>query len=294
MKFKSKIFCFLVVICAYNSATVNAGVLWQCDEFPGVFQTGAVFTEGGGGSRHILDANGNYGEGTPSENFDINGNHFYQVVATTASYGWYQDTIGDKWSDSDSTIELRLKVEAYATSTSDVLGLSIFSQTNGRCYGFKWGRSTATSTVARVKSIESSSIYANYNHLGSYTTYRILYYKDSQFAECYYFNTTTGEWEYLVGSSGFAIAMDSKLRFGDYSSSMGGRWSLDYIYWTPGLIPDGAIFCGSPGTTYQDVDYNHDCYITFTDLAVFASDWLNCTNPQNSGCDGNWVPLQLP
>jgi WD40 repeat protein len=42
--------------------------------------------------------------------------------------------------------------------------------------------------------------------------------------------------------------------------------------------------CGDAGTVYNSMDFNHDCYVNFKDVAQFAKQWLACTDPANSNC----------
>ena len=40
--------------------------------------------------------------------------------------------------------------------------------------------------------------------------------------------------------------------------------------------------CGDWG--YYPGDINKDCYVDFTDLAIFLSEWPNCTDLANPNC----------
>jgi hypothetical protein len=44
------------------------------------------------------------------------------------------------------------------------------------------------------------------------------------------------------------------------------------------------VKCGDPGTVYNSMDFNQDCYVNFKDVAQFAKQWLTCTDPANSNC----------
>ena len=42
--------------------------------------------------------------------------------------------------------------------------------------------------------------------------------------------------------------------------------------------------CGDNATVYLPGDINKDCYINFGDVGEFCSEWLRCTDPENSNC----------
>ena len=53
--------------------------------------------------------------------------------------------------------------------------------------------------------------------------------------------------------------------------------------------PDGVpAACGDLGTIYLPTDLDTDCYVNWGDFAVFASQWLWCTDPANGDCDQYW------
>jgi hypothetical protein len=45
---------------------------------------------------------------------------------------------------------------------------------------------------------------------------------------------------------------------------------------------DAGSNCGTAG--YLTADLNRDCYVNFQDFAIFAGQWLQCTNPVDTGC----------
>ena len=50
----------------------------------------------------------------------------------------------------------------------------------------------------------------------------------------------------------------------------------------------GPQFCGDQGTVFLDADLAPDCYVNLADLAAFVSQWLWCSNPNESNCDQYW------
>jgi hypothetical protein len=44
-------------------------------------------------------------------------------------------------------------------------------------------------------------------------------------------------------------------------------------------ITDDEAWCGQAGTVYFDADLNQDCFVDLRDFAIFASNWLRCTDP---------------
>ncbi|MBN1507209.1 MAG: hypothetical protein JW955_10210 [Sedimentisphaerales bacterium] len=49
------------------------------------------------------------------------------------------------------------------------------------------------------------------------------------------------------------------------------------------LIMDDDANCGDWG--YTEMDFNRDCYVDLSDLALFASQWLTCTDPSSGTCE---------
>ena len=64
-------------------------------------------------------------------------------------------------------------------------------------------------------------------------------------------------------------------------------YQLDNFRFELGTHPDPAS-CGDDGTVYLDSDLYQDCYTNFSDLAVFVSQWLWCSDPNESDCDVYW------
>ena len=50
-----------------------------------------------------------------------------------------------------------------------------------------------------------------------------------------------------------------------------------------GFVVYDAVNCGDWG--YMKADVNENCSVGYDDLAMFAADWLKCTNPNNENCD---------
>lgn len=65
--------------------------------------------------------------------------------------------------------------------------------------------------------------------------------------------------------------------------SNGGIWAarVDYIRFE--LVE--PLVCGDAGTVYMPGDLHPDCKIDFKDFAVFAQNWLDCTDPANTSCN---------
>ncbi|AQT68188.1 Sialidase precursor [Anaerohalosphaera lusitana] len=57
------------------------------------------------------------------------------------------------------------------------------------------------------------------------------------------------------------------------------------------LIDDDERYCGDEHTVYLAGDLNKDCYLTIDDLAIFAEDWLECSDPVNDDCIAN-IPIE--
>ena len=64
-------------------------------------------------------------------------------------------------------------------------------------------------------------------------------------------------------------------------------FDLDYIRWTDqgALLPGSPSQCAEPGTEFRQTDIDDDCYVNTGDLALFAAEWLDCTNPADPTCD---------
>ena len=47
--------------------------------------------------------------------------------------------------------------------------------------------------------------------------------------------------------------------------------------------------CGDAGTlAFKQGDLNKDCYVNMSDTLIFASAWLECTDPADSTCNKYW------
>ena len=63
----------------------------------------------------------------------------------------------------------------------------------------------------------------------------------------------------------------------------------DHTLNIPGkLIISNPEFCGDEGTVYVLSDLDLSCKVDWGDFSVFASQWLWCTDPQDSDCDQYW------
>jgi hypothetical protein len=83
------------------------------------------------------------------------------------------------------------------------------------------------------------------------------------------------------GQHGASGDIGPALLMGDQSSSYGGKVEIDYIAWTQGgYAPVDAINCD----TFLNTDLNQDCYTNLLDMADFAANWLDCTDPTNNDC----------
>ena len=79
------------------------------------------------------------------------------------------------------------------------------------------------------------------------------------------------------------------------SSAAAGTTTFDL---TLGPGEGTVIELGDPEpTTCQEVwqygygikaDFDHDCYVNWTDLALFAGGWLSCNDPNNENCTKTW------
>ncbi|MCD4831422.1 MAG: hypothetical protein K8R02_06390 [Anaerohalosphaeraceae bacterium] len=59
-------------------------------------------------------------------------------------------------------------------------------------------------------------------------------------------------------------------------------------YYEIRIITESPQQCGDAGTVYLLGDLNQDCDVNIKDMAMFASEWLLCTDP----ADGNCIPYQ--
>ncbi len=49
-------------------------------------------------------------------------------------------------------------------------------------------------------------------------------------------------------------------------------------------VSDNESWCGDASTIYLPGDINQDCYVNLADIAMFALDWLKCTNSEDPDC----------
>ena len=89
------------------------------------------------------------------------------------------------------------------------------------------------------------------------------------------------EWE-LVGKNlptRDDIDEINRLQFLTTSSGFQGRG---------GFYIDHVRVHSPPVTVYLSGDLNKDYYIDFADIAMFAEQWANCSDPNSSDCDQYW------
>ena len=82
-----------------------------------------------------------------------------------------------------------------------------------------------------------------------------------------------------------------RLIIGDPSSSViSGVVQYEYIAVdaTGAYEPDSTVpYCGQLGTVYLASDINSDCYVNLEDVAIMASNWLECTDVFMAECQDN-------
>lgn len=70
------------------------------------------------------------------------------------------------------------------------------------------------------------------------------------------------------------------MRNNDYEEGIGSNvpcWNFDNI-----RVYSREAKCGDAG--YKEFDFNQDCTVNIPDFAIFAEQWLECTDPQNINC----------
>ncbi|MBN1125146.1 MAG: hypothetical protein JXA82_09065 [Sedimentisphaerales bacterium] len=65
-------------------------------------------------------------------------------------------------------------------------------------------------------------------------------------------------------------------------SSEDERWNSMQNKTLSVYILEDDLGCGAWG--YTPMDFNRDCYVNLTDFAVFASEWMTCTDPSGGDC----------
>ena len=89
-----------------------------------------------------------------------------------------------------------------------------------------------------------------------------------------------------------SVAYDENL---DNESSRTGTISVEAVAVAGSSTKDVTVVqarnftCGDSGTVYHALDLNGDCYVDLSDIAIFISQWMWCTDPANSDCDQYWV-----
>lgn len=274
-------------LCSYSWAVSWTGTNWDADELPQDFLSGTVFSTVGSGSEII------FAEDDPSHPWG-GGFSVYRHIAVTGDYGFKKWTKPGIWDVGlNSTVEFRLKIDSFFDNKDTVFDLTVRNDDLAFVVGFKFGRST-TGTI-RIWAYEASSNYIDFDHTADFITYRFLIDNTQKLGRLYYWDEVTDQWIHLITSQWLiSHTVDSGLHWGDPSNDYAGRFGIDYIYWTQdGLILDEPLFCGSPGTQYNEYDFNADCYVDIQDFAFIAEDWLHCTDPEDSGCDVFWTSLDL-
>lgn len=69
--------------------------------------------------------------------------------------------------------------------------------------------------------------------------------------------------------------------------------SGDALFDNATLFLVAPTFCGDMNTVYLRADLNSDCDVNLADFADFAGQWLLCSDPADSACDGDWT-LPVP
>ena len=102
----------------------------------------------------------------------------------------------------------------------------------------------------------------------------------------------TGQYTlYVDDVSRGTVAMDSfpgeKSRSFTYaSSSTAGIKYIDDIKLSDGA-PETCVEALRKGYDLSG-DVNKDCYVNLVDYAMIAEDWMECNDPENDNCLGNW------
>lgn len=271
-------------LCASTFGATWTGTHWDADELPQDFMGETIFSTVGGGSEAVFAAD------NPAHPWG-GGFSVYRQIAITGAYGFWKTTKAGVWDDTDTTIEFRLKIDAFLDGKDTVMVLTVSNATEGFTAGVRFGKLFST---YRVYSYESSAKYMNFDHTAEFFTYRLLVDVSAQEGRIYYWNESISQWIHMTTSSWINAPTTSAMNWGDPSGSYAGRFGVDYVYWThDGLFLDGPLFCGSQGTQYHEYDFNSDCYVDIQDFALVVNDWLECTDPLDSRCDEFWSGLEL-
>jgi hypothetical protein len=97
------------------------------------------------------------------------------------------------------------------------------------------------------------------------------------------FEANTGA-EISPGTGSFGFTVTGKMPYvsgGHAYLTQGGRLSSPVIN-TMIVGANAATDCGTTGRLAADL--NMDCYVNFQDFAIFAAQWLQCTDPDNVNC----------
>ena len=192
--------------------------LWQADELPEQFEEGAVFVHGGSGERKIRPL------GT--------GRRAYRCTVSHSQGSAFFDTVPSTWTDADSTIELRLRLDEDQPDARRVMGLIINSAKDRWLTGFMWSR---TGAEPRVEAAEASANAATLPDATDFVTYRVYYRADTNKADLYRLNEENGQLEYVLTSVGVensSLHQRDWMRIGNYSRSMAGTFEIEHLCWT--------------------------------------------------------------
>jgi len=73
------------------------------------------------------------------------------------------------------------------------------------------------------------------------------------------------------------------LLFMRHGGHLAAGFDVDNVRLLAGPLP---LQCGDPGTLTLSADLDENCYVNWGDFGVFASQWLECTDPENPSCTG--------
>lgn len=94
---------------------------------------------------------------------------------------------------------------------------------------------------------------------------------------------------YLTAQTVRITAVDDSIHTGNRNATLTHSITSTDVYWNDMedvqvdvLIVDDDLNCGDWG--YMEMDFNRDCYVDAGDLALFAAQWMACTDPSNGMC----------
>jgi hypothetical protein len=197
----------------------------------------------------------------------VNGNSIVGGFVGYNSYG----SISRSFSTGDSNssdVDCGGFVGINGASITDCFATGLANGGSNFVGGFA-GEATTGATTANCYSV--GSVNGTYNFGG------FAGYNSGTCSDCFWNVDTSGVGISGCGTGKTTAEMMQQATF-DPPWNFATIWGIQESQTYPFLMELSPI-CGDPWHPYPNGDLNYDCHVDFSDFAIFASNWLECTDP---------------